>query len=133
VIVVALAVGVAAMFFVPQKQFDALFYWVNNFGRTPTVQVEGGNKEAVDAPANRGPSRPAGPGVRAPDARPAVAPVAAPALPSCDAVDDTKTACTATDPEAAARQLELAPKAYECWEGSFYTCEELAEMGTSGQ
>lgn len=61
--------------------------------------------------------------------RPIVRPVEQPTpvgqYPDCATVKDTKTACTNTANTA------LAEPATECWQGSFYTCEELAEMGDS--
>jgi hypothetical protein len=61
-------------------------------------------------------------------------------LPPCSSVTDTRTACQADAQGAAApapaaapavepTAMVLAPAAIECYKGSFYTCEELAEMG----
>jgi hypothetical protein len=62
-------------------------------------------------------------------------------LPDCATVTDSRTACTGAVgemPQGGEVQeqeaqptptMELAPNAIECWQGAFYTCEELAEMG----
>jgi len=63
---------------------------------------------------------------------------AAPSLPLCSTVQDTTTACEQDQPAEAAQEAPTPvppdlptpmPGVVECWEGSFYTCEELAEMG----
>lgn len=60
----------------------------------------------------------------------------APQLPPCSTISDTTTPCTGapgTLPQGVQAEptptMALAPAAIECWQGSFYTCEELAEMG----
>lgn len=95
--------------------------------------------EPTTAPAIRAQPTPALPpqSVRQPIAAPVVVPQSS--LPSCSTVRDTTTLCEPDSPPPApavvveeqptAAPVQFAPAAVECWQGSFYTCEELAEMG----
>lgn len=101
------------------------------FLKTDLFMVDGAAPQSTSAPAATPPRTIPTPGTSGDGEAPT------PSLPDCATVTDSRTACAGAvgelpqgqAEEATPVPLELAPAAVECWQGSFYTCDELAEMG----
>src|SRR5262245_39807338 len=126
-----LSVGFAVM--------SAAVFLAMQLGWTPPLLLGPGvnsvqGQEARPTPQAPARTQPPAPGGSGYTTRSAPIVVSGDPLPNCSSVADTTTACvrdTAQQQpaEVTTKTLDLAPPAIECYKGSFYTCEELAEMG----